>query len=711
MSCSPSQRWSGFSGSRLTAGVVLVARSNARKVYLFAVLRVGVDDVGQRGSAKPSCVLAVADKYSGPLAAVGLLDPHRFAFFKECHRRILADLPAEWRCDYRVIDLCAGGWPYCLQQMSIAVSPIQDARAQSRRRSGIAAICVLAFGWAFVMQSLGWAQTSYFAFVKALGDGTAQIDNYHWETRDKSFINGHFFSVKAPGMPLLATPAYLLLKAVGGEQLSTTAADNARQGGAKLWTYKALNVSAYGYDLNRARVVTRQLEIQAPLVWALGLLTSVLPALALLLLVRSVSERLRPGYGTATALALGMSTMVMVFASQFFGHILTSLVVFGAFALLMRERRGAPRLALVGLAGVLAGLAVTIEYPLALAGAAIGVYAMLRGDLLGAGLWPVLRRAITYGAGVIVGVIPIFAYNQWAFGSPTTNSYSQAVDIQGFSGHATIGLNSGGFFGIGVPDPQAAAELLLAPRGILTITPVVIAGLYGVLLMRSNGKRAEANLIIGVVALFFIYDTGYWLPFGGGTPGPRFLIPTLPFIALGFAEAWRRIPATTLVLSACGFVVMTTALLTYPLVGAGNLYQWQERALDNTFQHTLLTTFGLGDGWPTVIPVLAIFAAAIWLGARATGALAVRADTRLALCALALWGLLALIVSRLLGERASYGSNPEASNHSGIPIAVVILALLAALCGLALARRADRLSTDGGKPQDQKRAAALAGDT
>ena len=594
--------------------------------------------------------------------------------------------------------------------MSVAGSPTSDARAQSRRRSGIAAICVLAFGWAFVMQSLGWAQTSYFAFVKALGDGNAQIDKYHWETRDKSWINGQFFSVKAPGLPLLATPAYLALKAVGGEGLSRAAADNARESGARLWTYKALNISAYGYNPQRAREVTRQLEIQAPLVWALGLLTSVLPALGLLLLIRRISERVLPGYGTAAALTLGMATMVMVFASQFFGHILASLVAFAAFALLMRERRGPPRLALLGLAGLLAGLAVTIEYPLALAGIVIGLYAMLRGDLPKPGFAPKLSRGVVYAAGVIVGVLPLFAYNQWAFGSPATNSYSNAVDVQGFSGHDTLGLNSSGFFGIGVPDPHAALELLLAPRGIITITPVVLVGLYGVWMMRKNGSRAEANTIIAIVALFFIYDAGYWLPFGGGTPGPRFLIPTLPFIALGFAEAWRRIPATTLVLSACGFVVMTTALVTYPLVGAGNLYQWQERALDNTFQHTILSALGLGDGWLTIIPLLAIFAAAIWLGARATGVLAVAADTRLALWALGLWALLALVLSRLLGERIFFGGDPDAINRGGLPIAVVALALLLAGAALVLARRAERLSADRGQGEDQERPAPLAVD-
>lgn len=599
---------------------------------------------------------------------------------------------------------------YCLLPMSVAASPNTDARARSRRRDGIAAICVLAFGWAFVMQSLGWAQTSYFAFVKALGDGNAQIDKYHWETRDKSWINGQFFSVKAPGLPLLATPAYLALKAVGGEGLSRAAAENARESGARLWTYKALKISAYGFSTSRARAVTRQLEVQAPLVWALGLLTSVLPALGLLLLIRKISERMIPGYGTAAALTLGMSTMVMVFASQFFGHILASLVAFAAFALLMRERRGPPRLALLGLAGLLAGLAVTIEYPLALAGIVIGLYAMLRGDLPKPGFVPKLWRGFAYAAGVIVGVLPLFAFNQWAFGSPATNSYSNAVDVQGFTGHDTLGLNSGGFFGIGIPDPHAALELLLAPRGIITITPVVVAGLFGVWMMRKNGRRAEANVIIAIAALFFVYDTGYWLPFGGGTPGPRFLVPTLPFIALGFAEAWRRLPATTLVLSACGFVVMTTALVTYPLVGAGNLYQWQERALDNTFQHTILSAFGLGDGWLTIVPLLAVFAAAIWLGARATGVLAVAADTRLALWALGLWALLALVLSRLLGERIFFGGDPDAINRGGLPIAVVALALLLAGAALVLARRAERLSADRGQGEDQERPAPLAVD-
>src|SRR5206468_7177531 len=83
--------------------------------------------------------------------------------------------------------------------------PVGRARGKGRMRSR-AAIVALAVGWALIMQSLGWAQTSYYAFVKALSHGTARIDAYHWETRDKSYINGHFYSVKAPGLAFVLTP-------------------------------------------------------------------------------------------------------------------------------------------------------------------------------------------------------------------------------------------------------------------------------------------------------------------------------------------------------------------------------------------------------------------------------------------------------------------------------------------------------------------------
>ena len=50
--------------------------------------------------------------------------------------------------------------------------------------------------------------------------------------------------------------------------------------------------------------------------------------------------------------------------------------------------------------------------------------------------------------------------------------------------------------------------------------------------------------------------SGYDVPFGGGTPGPRFLIPVLPFLALGVAAAYRAWPWSTLALAVPSAVLM-----------------------------------------------------------------------------------------------------------------------------------------------------------
>ncbi len=592
------------------------------------------------------------------------------------------------------------------------------ARARRRRRAGTAAIVCLGLAWAFVMQSLGWAQTSYFAMIKALGDGTAQIDAYHWETRDKSYTNGHFYSVKAPGLPVLMVPVWKAAQAVGGEDAARAAADRARRSGARQWTYRGLNVASYGYDFERSKVIKRRLEVQAPLIWLLGLFATVLPAVGLLFLVRGLADRLQPGLGTITALALGIGTLVMPFAVQFFGHVLAALIAFAAFALLWRERDGPPRLGLLALAGLLSGLAVVTEYPLALAGAVVGLYGMLRPEAIAGGLRPLLARGGAYAVGVVAGVLPLALYNRWAFGSVSTTSYDNAVNRQGFSGHDTLGLNDGGFFGIGWPDGRTALELLIAPRGLLVLTPVVLLGIVGTVLMYRRGRRAEALTIAGVALAFFVYDTGYWLPFGGGTPGPRFLVPVLPFLALGLAETWRRLPATTLVLTVCGAGVITTATLTYPLVGTGNTFQWWDRLTENEFQHTIVAVLGGGNGWPALLPVLALLGAAAAFGARSAGILAVRADLRLAVGALAAWLLLALVVSPAFGEAQINGPLRLRGvvSHSGLPWQIVVGSAALAALALGLAARAERRAArapaaSGTERVDDERSAPLAAHT
>jgi hypothetical protein len=436
-------------------------------------------------------------------------------------------------------------------------------------RAGVLALLVLVAASAVLLQPFGYNQGSHLALVRALADGTPRIDSYRHYSGDVSYYRGHVYSNKAPGLAFASLPAYLALRA------------------AHL---------PHG-------------------VHVLSLWSVLLPAAILLFLVGWTAERLEPGLGTLTAATLGLATLVLPFTGLFFAHVLSALLGFAAFAVLWRERDGPPRLALLATAGLLAGLAVTTEYPLALAGAVLGLYAIARPQ-------PV-RRGLAYAAGVAVGVAPLLAYNWWAFGSPTHVSYGDAVG----PGGAT---HPPAFFGLSAPRPRVALELLLASRGLLVLGPVIALGAAGAVLLYRRGRRAEA-LVAGAVAIAFVlYNSGFWGTFGGWGPGPRYLIPMLPFLAVPLALAWRRWPLTTGALAIVSAGIMLAATATDPLLPDGaSPSRWWRLLVHGHFTRTI----GIG-----IAPFALLVAAAVVLVVRATPRLPVaRHDLAGAAAALAGW--------------------------------------------------------------------------
>ncbi len=63
------------------------------------------------------------------------------------------------------------------------------------------------------------------------------------------------------------------------------------------------------------------------------------------------------------------------------------------------------------------------------------------------------------------------------------------------------------------------------------------------MLLYRRGRPAEALTIAGVCVCYLGYNSGYYLPFGGGFMGPRFLMTMLPFLALPIGIASSAIPA------------------------------------------------------------------------------------------------------------------------------------------------------------------------
>ena len=287
-----------------------------------------------------------------------------------------------------------------------------------------------------------------------------------------------------------------------------------------------------------------------------------------------------------------------------------------------------------------------------------------------------LRRGLAYAAGVAVGVAPLLAYQWWAFGDPLHLAYRDAVSVGGVSGHDEIGANSAGFFGVSAPDLGTATELLFGRIGLLTLSPVLALGAAGTVLLYRRGLRAEALAIGGVALAYLAYDSGYHDPFGGFSPGPRFLVPILPFLAVPLALAFRRLPLTTLALGVVSMLAMSAVTVTGPLLAHDG--RWHERLADGWFG---------GRSWVTVVPFLVCAVAAVWLGVRATPRLEGAGGERwTALAALAGWALVATVGWRTLGV-------PDAG-LTGSPLPVLALAAGVTLVVVAFALRARRLPAE-----------------
>jgi hypothetical protein len=209
-------------------------------------------------------------------------------------------------------------------------------------------------------------------------------------------------------------------------------------------------------------------------------------------------------------------------------------------------------------------------------------------------------------------------------------------------------------------------------------------GVVGTVLLHRRGRRAEAWTIAAVALVYLVYDSGYWLPFGGGTPGPRFLLPALPFLALPLVLAYRRHPLTTLALAVPSALFMLAATLTFPLAGDGDVGFWAKLAGASNFESTVFTPLGAGHGWAGIAPVLIAAALAAALAASATARLPqVAGDARRAALAVTGWGVAAATVPWLLGGQSAAGGDSGA----GALIGAFAGAGLAVVAAVALARR------------------------
>jgi hypothetical protein len=394
--------------------------------------------------------------------------------------------------------------------------------AEHRRPAAVVGLLLLVT-YAYFLSPPSWNENSRFDLVRSLVERRRlDIDPFEHNTGDKSTFGGHTFSDKAPGAAFLASPVYALYygfrKLSGGPTPSSLPAAGRREEGE------------LPYLVNTA--FRRALYVCNLFTNALG--GALLGALFFAHLRR---RAVAPAAALVATLALGLGSLVLPYATMFYGHVLAALFLFGAFVLVGQgqgqgqsqgETEGEPRR--LALAGALGGMAVLTELPTAPAALIIAILAMVTAR----------RRAILYHVAGAAGPLALLlAYQYAAFGAALRPGYALVSRPEFAAGMAR------GVMGVGLPRPGVlVAELFGRARGLLYLSPVLVLGFVGQgrwlgRTWRDRGERPAAIAACAVTVYFLLMNAGYYMWYGGSALGPRHLIPALPFLCLGIPLASR----------------------------------------------------------------------------------------------------------------------------------------------------------------------------
>ncbi|HEX9056297.1 MAG TPA: hypothetical protein VF818_02105, partial [Ktedonobacterales bacterium] len=254
----------------------------------------------------------------------------------------------------------------------------------------IALMVVLAAAYCVPRGPMWNADSRIFLTASIVDRGQLDIDPFAVSTGDIASYGGHHYSDKAPGLSLAAIPVYVVVKytLLGGRP------------------YAAL--FAVPQD-QRLDFLPR---------YFLALIFSGIPTGLLSALLYSFLARMgiRRGWRALLALTYGLGTIALPFSSVFFGHQLAALLVFGAFVVLFRIRRGELRARYALAAGALVGYAVITEYPTAIIAGSLAIYAL---TVRQTG-W---KHVLLMAAGALPALVVAGVYNALAFGSPFSLGY------------------------------------------------------------------------------------------------------------------------------------------------------------------------------------------------------------------------------------------------------------------------------------------------
>lgn len=365
-------------------------------------------------------------------------------------------------------------------------------------------MAITAYGYFF--SGTDWNTNSRLGMVKSIvEENRFEIDTYHKHiliTNDKAKLRGHYYSDKAIGATLIGAefyfPIYGIYHALGTQ----------------------MNIDAFSQVI-AFLVISLLCALMAPFIYSFA---------------KQITNNAM--FSLLVTCAVCFGTPLYKYSTLYYAHSLVGMFLFTAFFIwfCIRDEEQI-NLTKVLISGYLLGYAIITEYPTAIIAGCIGLYILYV-------LWKKkslfdIKIYIRLMIGAIIPIILALTYNTAVFHHPFKTGYSYEVIPTFLEGQ------QGGLMGIGWPNLSSLFYMTFhSSMGVFWQSPVLLLAFLGWFRMWQNPRyRAEAILSFGVVVIYFLMMSGYFIWWGGSAFTPRNLIPAFPFFGIPLVflfKKWER---------------------------------------------------------------------------------------------------------------------------------------------------------------------------
>ena len=327
----------------------------------------------------------------------------------------------------------------------------------------------------YIDKGINWNSISrILPIMSYFEQGNFQIDKYKDKTGDLSFVNGHYYTDKAPLASMIVLPVYKVLVSSG------------------------------------IIVRNNSWDDLVPIGFLASFLCGTLPFLFLLYLMMKHLMEVKSKISPVLLVLLSVyGSMLFVFSSAFFSHLLAGAFILSAYLLLKKKR--------FFWAGFLCGMAFASEFPL---GVFLPIWAfiiLVREQSF--------KKSLFFSIGSLPFILLILFYNYYFTGSP----FSMLYNFEAQQGFADEFNQANTIFGFGLPRLENVWEMLFGQyKGLLFYMPILAFFVFQYFKegVKIKFKKLFSSYLILpsiIFALLIVSKSYSW--WGGWTYGPRYLIP------------------------------------------------------------------------------------------------------------------------------------------------------------------------------------------